>query len=551
MKSAKYILSAGLIIIIITSMAWVKPDNKYFEIARNLDIFVTLFKEVNAFYVDEVEPEKIIRVGIDAMLSSLDPYTNFIPEDDLDAYSTMITGQYAGIGSMIGVINGKVMITMPNEGFPADNAGIKIGDEIISVDGIEVTAKSTTEVSKLLKGAAGTQVIVTVKRIGVEKPIDFIIKRAQITLDNVPYYGIINGDKGYIKLAEFTTNASKEVKKAVIDLKTQGARSIILDVRGNPGGLLHEAVNICNVFIPKGKVVVETRGKVTQWNQVYKTLNSPVDTEIPLIVLTSQGSASAAEIVSGTLQDYDRGVLIGRKTFGKGLVQTTRPVAYNSQLKVTTAKYYIPSGRCIQALDYTHRNEDGSVGKIADSLKVAFRTANGRIVYDGGGVDPDLHIRGEYLSSLAISLLNNGLIFEYATIYANQHDTIPDIQEIRLSDEEYNQFVSWLKDKTYDYSSRLESSINTLEEAAKAEDYFDQIEDEILALRAEVAHNTSQDLVSFKDELKEILSEQISGHYHYRQGEIAASLKYDPDVQAAVEVLNDPVSYRNLLTQTE
>ena len=536
---------------IMTSIALVQPENKYFEIARNLDIFATLFKEVNAFYVDEVEPEKVIRVGIDAMLSSLDPYTNYIPEDDLDAYSTMITGQYAGIGSMIGVINGKVMITMPNEGFPAEKAGIKIGDEIVEVDGIKVTGKSTTEVSKLLKGAAGTQVVVTVKRIDVEDPINFTIKRAQITLNNVPFHGILDEDKGYIKLVEFTTDAGKEVKKAVLDLKSKGAKSIILDVRGNPGGLLHEAVNICNVFIPKGQVVVETKGKMTQWNQVYKTLNSATDTDIPLIVLTSQGSASAAEIVSGTIQDYDRGVLIGRRTFGKGLVQTTRPVAYNSQLKVTTAKYYIPSGRCIQALDYTNRNEDGSVGKIPDSLKVAFKTANGRLVYDGGGVDPDLQIKGEYLSSLAISVINNGLIFNYATEYAYKHEKTPDMLKFELNDDEYAEFVSWLKDKSYDYSSHLEASINELEKAAKAEDYFDQIQNEIKELRAQVAHNKEQDLVTFKEELNEILSEQITGHYHFLKGEIAASLKYDPDVQAAIEVLNDPPSYQKLLTETE
>jgi len=344
MKSIKYFFGGCLIVIMVTSVALIQPENKYFEIARNLDIFATLFKEVNAFYVDEVEPEKVIRTGIDAMLASLDPYTNYIPEDDLDAYSTMITGRYAGIGSMIGIINKKIYITMPNEGFPADQAGIKIGDEIIKINGTNVTGKSSSEVSKLLKGAAGTEVVVTVNRFEEEEAIDFTIKRAQITLNNVPFYGIIDSDKGYIKLVEFTSDAGKEVKKAVLELLDKGAKSIILDVRGNPGGLLHEAVNICNVFVPKGKVVVETKGKMTQWNQVYKTLNMPTDTKVPLVVLISQRSASAAEIVAGTLQDYDRGVIIGRKTFGKGLVQTTRPVAYNSQLKITTAKYYTPSG---------------------------------------------------------------------------------------------------------------------------------------------------------------------------------------------------------------
>ena len=398
----KYLVAITLVVAV--SIALIKPENKYFEIARNLDIFATLYKEVNAFYVDEVDPEKTIKTGIDAMLASLDPYTNYIPEEDMDAYSLMITGKYAGIGSLIGVINGRVLITMPNDGFPAANAGLRIGDEIIKVDNVDVKGQPTSEVSKLLKGNAGTEVNVTVLRRGEEKPLVFEIKRAEITLPNVPYHGIVGENVGYIKLAEFTTDAGKEVKDAVESLKKQGATSLILDVRENPGGLLHEAVNICNVFIPKNKVVVETKGKVEQWNQVYKTLNRPTDVEIPLVVLTSTGSASASEIVSGTIQDYDRGVLVGRQTFGKGLVQTTRPLAYNSQLKVTTAKYYIPSGRCIQAVDYSHRNPDGSVGKVPDSLMVAFKTQNGRTVYDGGGIKPDIEVNPEYYSSLAIAL---------------------------------------------------------------------------------------------------------------------------------------------------
>ena len=549
MKRRKIAYIGRLLVFLAVSVALVTPNNKYFEIARNLDIFATLFKEVNAFYVDEVEPEKIIKIGIDAMLASLDPYTNYIPEEDLGAYSMMITGQYAGIGSMIGVINGKIMVTMPNEGFPAANAGLKIGDEVVSVNGTDVKGKSTAEVSKLLKGAAGTEVIVAVERMGHEKPLDFTIKRAQITLPNVPYYGLIDGNKGYIKLVEFTTEAGKDVKTAVENLKSAGATSIILDVRGNPGGLLHEAVNICNVFIPKGKVVVETKGKMTQWNQVYKTLNGAADTKIPLVVLTSQGSASASEIVSGTIQDYDRGVLVGRRTFGKGLVQATRPVGYNSQLKVTTAKYYIPSGRCIQALDYAHRNDDGSVGKIADSLMVAFKTSNGRTVYDGGGVDPDIKVNQEYYSSLTISLLNKGLIFDYANLYAYEHPDVPDIQAFAITDEDYNGFVAWLGDQDYEYASHLESSIEALEKVAEKEDYLDQIQDEIDLLKTEVAHNREQDLVTFKQELQELLSEQINGHYHYLKGEIAASLKFDEDVEAALEILNDPSAYKALLAQ--
>lgn len=545
LSKLKYVLLLSVVAMI--SVALVRPDNKYFEIARNLDIFATLFKEVNTFYVDEVDPEKTIRTGIEAMLSSLDPYTNYIPEEDMEAYSLMITGKYAGIGSLIGVINGRIMITMPNDGFPAANAGLKIGDEIIKVDGIDVVGKSTSDVSKLLKGNAGTNVSVTVRRAGQGEPLIFEIKRAEITLPNVPYHGIVNENIGYIKLAEFTTDAGKEVKQAVLDLKAQGATSIVLDVRENPGGLLHEAVNICNVFIPKNKLVVETKGKLEQWNQTYKTLNSATDTKIPLVVLTSTGSASASEIVSGTIQDYDRGVLVGRRTFGKGLVQATRPLAYNSQLKVTTAKYYIPSGRCIQAVDYSNRNPDGSVGKVPDSLMVAFKTTNGRTVYDGGGVKPDIEVNPEYYSSLAIGLINAGLIFEYALEYVQQHPEPQDIQNFEISDAEYDKFKLWLKDKDFEYSSRLESSIEELVSAAREEDYYDRIEEEIELLKKEVAHNRERDLETFKEEIVQLLSERINGHFYFQKGEIAASLKYDADLKAAIEILNDPENYSSLL----
>ncbi len=387
------------------------PVNNYFDIAKNLDIFATLFKEVNTYYVDEVDPEKIINTGIEAMLSSLDPYTNYIPEKDLDDYRTMTTGEYAGIGSLIGKIGGKNMVTMPNKGFPAEKAGIKIGDEIIAVDGINVEKKSTSEISKLLKGKANTKVVVTIKRYGLTTPMDIHIVRGKIIIDNVPYYGMVTETIGYMRLSDFTTNATNEVRYALKDLKIKGATALVLDLRGNPGGLLHEAINICNIFLPKGREVVSTRGKLKEWNKTYNTLNAPYDVNIPLAVLTNHGSASAAEIVSGVIQDYDRGIIVGRKTFGKGLVQTTRPLTYNAQLKVTTAKYYTPSGRCIQALDYSHRNPDGSVGEIPDSLKTAYWTKNGRTVYDGGGIDPDIQIDNEYLAPITGSLIQKGLIF--------------------------------------------------------------------------------------------------------------------------------------------
>lgn len=522
------------------------PDNKYFEIARNLDIFATLFKEVNAFYVDEVDPKKSIEIGINAMLESLDPYTNYIPEENAEDYRTLTTGEYAGIGSLIGVIDGKVIITMPNEGFPAEKAGLKIGDEILKVDTTSVEGKNTQEVSTLLKGKPGTSVKLQIKRNGKIK--DYTITRSTIVLDNVPYYGMVDTTIGYIKLTDFTTNAGKEVKEALKSLKNDGAESIILDIRENPGGLLFEAVNICNVFIPKGKLVVETRGKQEDWTQQYKTLDQPTDTKIPLVVITSSGSASASEIVSGTLQDYDRAVLIGRKTFGKGLVQTTRQLPYNSQVKVTTAKYYIPSGRCIQAIDYSHRNPDGSVGKVPDSLKVAFQTKKGRTVYDGGGITPDKEIDAEYLAPITVSLLSKAYVFNYANKYFYEHKSIPAVQDFVLTDEEYDSFVEWLSDKNYDYTTKLEQALNKLEENKEKDPAIDKIKDKLEILKKEIAHNKEKDLQTYKTEIKQLLEEEIVGRYHFTKGEIACSVGHDNDVKEAIALLKDPAKYKSYLS---
>lgn len=521
------------------------PNNKYFEIAKNLDIFATLFKEVNAFYVDEVDPKKTIETGINAMLASLDPYTNYIPEEDAADYRTMTTGEYAGIGSLIGVIDDKVIITMPNEGFPAEKAGLKIGDEIIKVDTVAVNGKNTSEVSKLLKGKPGTVVKIEILRNGESK--SFSITRSTIVLENVPYYGMAEPTIGYIKLTDFTTNAGKDVKQALKSLKSQGAESIILDLRENPGGLLFEAVNISNVFIPKGKLVVETRGKQEDWTQEYKTLGQPTDTKIPLVVLTSSGSASASEIVAGTLQDYDRAVLIGRKTFGKGLVQTTRQLPYNSQVKVTTAKYYIPSGRCIQAIDYSHRNADGSVGKVPDSLMVAFKTKKGRTVYDGGGITPDIKIEAQYLAPITISLLSKALIFNYANEYFYSHPKAPKINEFELTDNDYSEFVAWLSNHNYDYTTRLENAIIKLEENSTQDPMIDKIKDKLEVLKKEVAHNKEKDLQTHKVEIKNLLEEEIVGRYYFTKGEIACSIQHDADVSRAITVLNNPAKYNSLL----
>lgn len=540
-----------LALTIIGLAGFVEPNERYFEIAKNLDIFATLYKEVNTYYVDEVNPNSLIKTGIDAMLGKLDPYTNYIPEDDIEDYRTMTTGQYGGIGALIGKRNGKNTMIMPYVGFPAHKAGLQIGDQLISVDDVNVEDMSTSEISKLLKGQAGTSIALIIKRYGQKEDLKVELDRERITIDNVPYYGMVSPEIAYIRLSDFTTNAGKEVKDALLELKEQGATGAILDLRDNPGGLLNEAVNVSNVFIPKGAEVVSTKGKVIDWNKTYSALNNPVDIEIPIAVLTSSKSASAAEIVAGVIQDYDRGVLIGQKTFGKGLVQATRPLTYNSQLKITTAKYYIPSGRCIQAIDYSHRNEDGSVGKIPDSLIVAFSTTNNRVVYDGGGVDPDVLVENPDLTPIVLNLITKGLIFDYATFYHFNHSEIAPARDFKLSDQDYQDFVSWFSDKDFDYTTRVERSIDDLEDISKRDKYYEDIKDQIASLRESVKHNKDQDLTKFKDDIVSILEEEIASRYYFQRGIIEASFDNDLVIQAAVEVLNDSQKYDQLLAQQE
>jgi len=536
-----------VVIVVIGLFAFGNPGEQYFEITKNLDIFATLFKEINTYYVDDVNPTKIIKTGIDAMLGSLDPYTNYIPEDEIEDYRTMTTGQYGGIGAVISQRNGKVIVMMPYENWPAAKSGMKIGDELLEVDGTSVVKKNTGDVSKLLKGQAGTKVKIKIKRYG-EKDIRTIeLTRERIKIENVPYSGMVASDVGYLRLTDFTSDASKEVRKAIVSLKEKGAKKIIFDLRDNPGGLLNEAVNISNLFIDKDKDVVSTKGKVVEWNKMYRALNSPLDTEIPVVVLTSSRSASASEIVGGVIQDYDRGVLIGQKTYGKGLVQTTRQLSYNAQLKVTTAKYYIPSGRCIQAIDYSNRNADGSAGKIPDSLKVAFKTNAGRVVYDGGGVAPDITVERHQYAPITISLENKGLLFDYATEYYYAHPTIAAAKDFSLTDAEYNTFVTWLKGKEYDYTTKVETTIKDLEEVSKKEKYYDDVKDKIESLKKSVSHNKEQDLVKHKEEIKEILEGQIVGRYYFEKGITEASFDTDPEVQEAIKLFSDMPRYNSIL----
>ena len=527
--------------------SYTDPGERYFAIVKNLDIFATLFKEVNTYYVDEVNPNELMKIGIDAMLASLDPYTNYIPEDQIEDFRTMTTGQYGGIGAIIGNRKGVNTVLMPYKGFPAHEQGLRIGDVILKVDGIDVKDKSTEDISRLLKGQANTDISLTIRRFGVEKPFQVKFKREHIRVENVPFSGMLSQDVGFIKLSDFTPGAGSEVRKALEKLKEEGAKKIVLDLRDNPGGLLSEAVNVSNVFVPKGAEVVSTKGKVIQWNKTYHALDNPADTEIPLVVLTSSRSASAAEIVAGVIQDYDRGVLVGAKTFGKGLVQATRPLTYNSQLKVTTAKYYIPSGRCIQAIDYSHRNEDGSVGKVPDSLKIKFLTKRGRPVYDGGGIDPDVEVDKGHLAPISVSLLAKGLIFDYATEFHSRNNEIPKVSEFNISDQDYAKFIAWLADKEYDYTTEVEEMINELEETAKKEKSYDNIKSQIEALRSNFAHNKKEDLKEFEEEIKDLLRQEIVSRYYLQDGLMQASFKNDESIKAALEVLNSPDKYAAFL----
>lgn len=524
-----------------------RNDERFFEIARNLDIYATLFKELNRYYVDEINPNRLTKMSIESMLKNLDPYTNFYAEDEIEDYRTMTTGQYTGIGAVITTVKGKNIIYSILEGSPAEKSGLHIGDEIVKIDGVDLTARKDANPDKLMKGQANSVVKLAVKRVGSKDPIEMSITREFVKTGNVPYYGMLTDEVGYIDLKDFNQTAAREVKNALVELKGKGMKKLVLDVRENPGGLLDQAVLICNLFIPKDAEVVSNRGKVTEWNKTYTAPMAPVDTEIPMVVLVNGHSASASEIVSGVIQDYDRGVLIGQRTYGKGLVQTTRDLSYNTKLKVTVAKYYIPSGRCIQAIDYSHRNADGSVGKTPDSLKVAFKTRNGRVVYDGGGVEPDVPTEVVNRTPIINSLNSKGLIFDYALQYRATHPTIKTAKEFELSDADYQDFVSWIKDKEYDYTTQVEKDLGNLEASAKKEKYFDVIQDQLKALKTKLTHSKETDLMMFKKDIKQMLEREIMSHVYLQKGEREFVFRTDAEVKAALDLFKEMPRYDKIL----
>ncbi len=519
-------------------VAFQVKNDRLFAIAKSIDIFASLIRELDTYYVDQIDPEQLLTVGIQAMLEELDPYTEYIPEEESDDFRMLTTGEYAGVGALIGNRGEGNIVLMPYTGFPAQNAGIRIGDLLLKVDSVAVEKKSTSEVSELLKGPANTGVTVTVKR--GEDTLQFSLNRKKISLKNVPFYGKLDEKTGYIKLSDFTTNASAEVRNALVNLKAQGATQIVLDLRDNPGGLINEAVEIVNLFIPKGKEVVKTIGKLQQVNYTYKTTKTPVDKEIGVIVLINERSASAAEIVAGALQDYDRAVLLGQKSFGKGLVQTTLPLSFNTQIKITTAKYYIPSGRCIQAIDYAKSREDGSAGTVPDSLRKAFKTANGRVVLDGAGIEPDEKVKEGSYAPISYTLVAGNHVFDFATQYFYKHPKLSSPSTFQVTEEVYADFKKFLVGKEYDYTTYTEKSVQDMEKYLAKEPYFETVKEQLEQIKAKVNHSKENDLDTHKKEIKKILSEEIVSRYYFQEGMIEASLQGDPVIELAKEYFASP-----------
>jgi len=531
-------------VISISSFAFVSG---YFEVSKNLDIFTTLFREVNIYYVDETKPGEMIEKAIDSMLKDLDPYTTYIPESDIEDFRFQTTGQYGGIGAMIRKKGDHVVIAEPYQGFPADKAGLKAGDKLLEIDGKSVKGKTTQDVSSVLKGQPGVEVELLIERPGTEKPLRKVFTREEVKVKSIPYMGMVDEGIAYVRLRSFTRNCANEVKDAIDTLKSENVvKGLVLDLRGNPGGLLNESVDLCNLFIDKNQEVVSTKGKIKEWEKSYKTRYNPLDKELPLVVLINQSSASASEIVSGTIQDLDRGVVIGKKSFGKGLVQQTRKLSYNSQLKVTVAKYYTPSGRCIQALDYGSRNDDGSVGKVADSLKTAFKTRNGRLVYDGGGVDPDIIVKQDTYAEIVGSLLSKQLIFDFATEFVLNNASIDVPGEFQISDDLYEGFVKFLTDKDYEYETNTEKELIELIELAEEE--YAEFKMDLEELQKKLQSYKEDDIQKYKSQISELILSELMARYYYQEGRIVASLADDVVLEEAISVLHDSSRYNGILS---
>lgn len=556
--NARKMLAGAFIVMLGMGMTSFKEDDRNFQISKNLDIFNSIFKELDMFYVDTVNAEKMIQTGVEGMLSLTDPYTEYYPEEEVSSLKEMTTGKYGGIGAAIRYYEAKdrIAVVEPTEGMPAAEAGVKAGDIILSVGGKEMVRgdmkpqEFSSKVSEALRGEPGTSFVLKVLRPlkNDSTVMEFKITRKNIRTNPVPYYGMVKDTIGYLALSSFTENSAKDFKKAFIELKQKGAKSLIIDLRDNGGGSLSEAVDIVNLYVPKGQEIVVTKGKVRQAQGSYKTQNEPVDTQIPLAVLVNGATASASEIVSGSLQDLDRAVVIGSRTFGKGLVQTIRPLPYNGTLKVTTSKYYIPSGRCIQAIDYAKKNADGSVARTPDSLTTVFHTAAGREVRDGGGIRPDIEVKGDKIPNIVFYLMNDDLIFDYATQYCWDHPTLASVDDFKLTDADYEAFKKLVKSRNFTYDRQSEKMLKSLKEIAEFEGYMTEAAEEFKALEKKLNHNLDRDLDYFAKPIKEYISQEIVTRYFYQRGAAMERLKDDTDLEEAIKVLQNPVRYREILS---
>jgi carboxyl-terminal processing protease len=543
MKNYKSKLLFSSLLLIPILFSFEQPDERHFEIAKNMEIFSSVYREVNKYYVEGAEPGPMMKSGIDAMLKTLDPYTNYIPEEAIEDYRIMTTGEYGGIGAMIGTRKDRVLVLLPYKGFPADKAGLHIGDEITMIDGIATKGKKSDEISKLLRGQANTELRIEVKRQGQSELLKFNFERGKVKMKSVPYSGMLTKDIGYFKLTSFTATAASEVSDAVKELKKQGATELIFDLRDNTGGLLFQAIEICNLFIPEDKLVVSTRGKVSEWNKEYKTQKTPLDEEIPLIILTNGMSASASEIVSGVLQDYDRAVVVGKNTYGKGLVQSTFKTAYNSKVKITTAKYYIPSGRCIQEIDYGNKDKGDTDSTIPNSLKNKFYTKGGRLVFDGKGISPDIEMKKDTLDEYLLRLGNNDVFFDYAVDYFYNHKGwSPDTPtSFKFSKEDFNDFITWFNGTDYNIKISAEKNLKELEH------YLYHNQKELTEVTKEISRRKKQVLTENENLISEAIQEQLIAHYFYKPGKIEASLSHDQDVLKAKTILEDSTVYNGIL----
>ncbi|HOZ52480.1 MAG TPA: S41 family peptidase [Chitinophagaceae bacterium] len=549
-NTKKYILSALVGAVIVFSIQATDTD-PYFEISKNLEIFTKLFKELNTYYVDPIQPGKMMKTGVDAMLNGLDPYTTYITEEDIEDYRFQTTGKYGGIGSSVREKDGYIVISEPVENGPVIKAGLKAGDIILELDGRSTKGKSIDDLSKFLKGSPGTSLKVKVRDAFTNIESNKTIVREEIVISSIPYSGMVgpNNEYAYIRLAQFTSRCDNIVRNLLDSMKKANptTKGVILDLRYNPGGLLDESVNLANIFLNGDQIVVTTKGKNQEWDKTYKTKGTPLDEKIPLTILINRNSASASEIIAGTMQDLDRGVVIGQRSFGKGLVQTTRDIAFNAKLKVTTAKYYTPSGRCIQALDYSHRNEDGSVGEISDSLKTKFKTKNGRIVMDGGGVDPDIKTPAKEALRIISTLTNKAYVFDYATLYASKHPSISAAKDFELTDADFNDFVKWLDTKDYQYKTKTEEALAHFKEVAEKENYFAAVKNDFDLVQKSLSHDKTQDLIKNKKEIKRLLQDEIVTRYYFQRGRYQNQLNDDDELKEAISVLSNPTRYNNIL----